>query len=44
MINAARGVALLKDATARPALEHVGKSDENVRVRGAALEALKQRQ
>jgi hypothetical protein len=41
MINAARGIALLKDATAKTMLEQVGRSDENLRVRSAALEALK---
>jgi HEAT repeat protein len=41
MINASRGVALLKDVSARDQLRRIGSSDENLKVRAAALNALK---
>jgi HEAT repeat protein len=42
IINAARATALLGDATARPLLEEIGSHDKDLKVRSAALDALKQ--
>jgi len=42
MINAARAVALLKDSSARPLLEELKNNDPDVKVRSAAIEALKE--
>jgi HEAT repeat protein len=42
IINAARAVALLKDSSARPLLEELKANDPDVKVRSAAIEALKE--
>lgn len=42
MINAARAAALLKDSSARSLLEEVRENDQDLKVRGAAIEALKE--
>jgi HEAT repeat protein len=41
MINAARAVALLKDSSARPLLDELRKNDKDIKVRAAAIDALK---
>ncbi len=42
IINAARAVALLKDSTARPLLEELRNHDKDLKVRAAAIDALKE--
>jgi len=42
IINAARAVALLKDSAARPLLEELKANDPDLKVRSAAIEALKE--
>jgi HEAT repeat protein len=42
MINASRGIAILKDASAKESLLRISHTDENLKVRSAALDALKQ--
>ena len=42
MINAAHAAALLKDSSARPILELLRKNDKDLKVRAAAIDALKE--
>jgi len=41
MINAASAVTILRDTSARPLLEEARRNDKDLKVRAAAIDALK---